>query len=249
VFLKTFGLLAPLVGGGLYVAGIFGGAAYDRDVARPPAEVMDALADLDITAQPGSPGTDSSRSGGVQPLFLVEREADRMIWTVMSGDKVAIRMTAIVQPAKAAGHSRVTAYVERGDAPDDFVSPAFRSTGIAMGLFGAALEGELNELTRVAAADPATCDALLARFEMENLQAGLAGDPNNLGQAVGNTAKIAIRLHAQEAELRRNGCDPARISGPDSSPFAVDEMAEGSRMIEDPSRIDPSATEIPAGVR
>jgi len=248
VFLKAFGLLAPLVGGGLYVAGIFDGVGYDREVAHPPAEVMAALADLDITAQPGSPGTDSSRSGGVAPVFLLEREADRMIWTVMSGDKVALRMTAIVQPVKDGSHSRVTAYVEPGDAPDDFVSPAFRSKGIAMGLFGVALEGELNELTMPAAADAATCDALLARFELENLQAGFAGaDPNNTAQAIGSTTKMVMKLHAQEAELRRNGCDPARKPGPDASAWAVDEMAE--EMVDDPTRIDPSATEIPADLR
>lgn len=49
-------------------------------MGRPPAEVMAALADLDITAQPGSPGTDPSRSGGVEPVFLLDRQPDRMIW-------------------------------------------------------------------------------------------------------------------------------------------------------------------------
>lgn len=245
MFLKTFGLLAPLVGGGLYVAGIFDGAGYDREVARPPAEVMAAIADLDITAQPGSPGTDASRSGGVEPVVLVEREPDRLIWTVMSGDKVALRMIAVVEPSKKG--SRVTAFVERGDAPDDFVSPAFRSKGLAMGLFGAALESELNDLTKAAAADPAACEALLARFENENMKAGFSSNPENMTQAAGNRAKIMIRLHAQEAELRRVGCDTGPASKPGGWPG--DEMSAGPQMAEDPTRIDPSVTEIPAGLR
>jgi hypothetical protein len=124
----------------------------------------------------------------------------------MSGDQVAVRMIAIVEPAAGGKHSVVSAEVERGDAPDDFVSPAFRSTGIAMGLFSMALEGELNDLTALPASDQAVCDALMERFEMENMAAGFAERPESLTKAVGNTAKIAIRLHAMEAELRRNGC-------------------------------------------
>lgn len=256
MFLKSFAMV-PLMIGGFYVAGVFGGGGYARDVARPPAEVMAALADLDITAQPGSPGTDPSRSGGVQPEFLLERGSDRMIWTVMSGDKVAIRMTAVVKGSKDG--SRVTAFVERGDAPDELVSPAFRSTGITMGLFGSALDDELGDLTAAAAADPAVCEALLAKFEMENMALGLGADPNNLGQAIGTTAKIALKLRAQHDELRRAGCETERPAGGNAWP--TDEMSAGSSgvpsgamgsggaMMEDPTRIDPSATEIPAGIR
>lgn len=247
MFLKTFGLLAPLVAGGLYAAGAFGGGAYTREVGRPPAEVMAALADLDVTAQPGSPGTDAERSGGVEPVFLLDRQPDRMIWTVMSGDKVAIKMTAVVEPAAEGRHSRVTAFVERGDAPDDFVSPAFRSTGIAMGLFGMALEGELNALTAVAAADPATCEALMAKFERENMAAGLGDDPQSLGQGVGQTAKMVIRLHAMEAELRRNGCDTRSAGSAGftevTSEMGDPEMAPPEEVTIVPGRpmIDPNA--------
>ena len=224
MILKNLGLTASMIAGLLYVTGAFGGG-YSREVGRPPAEVMEALADLDITAQPGSPGTDPSRSGGVQPVFLLEKASDRMIWTVMSGDKVAVRMTAVVEPAEGGKHSLVTAFVERGDAPDDFVSPAFRSKGITMGLFGLALEGELNELTTPASFDQAKCDALMADFEAGNLAAGLAGEPESLGEAVGSTAKTVIRLHAMEAELRRNGCPTERTGGFEQ---VTDTMSQGS---------------------
>jgi hypothetical protein len=259
VFLKSFALM-PLLIGGFYVAGVFDAGSYARDIPRPPAEVMDALADLDISAQPGSPGTEASRSGGVQPVFLVEREEDRMIWTVMSGDKVAIRMTAVVKGSKAG--SRVTAFVERGNAPDELVSPAFRSTGITMGLFGSALDDELGELTAAAAADPAVCEALLERFEMENMALGAGVDTDDLGRAIGTTAKIAVQLRAQQEELQRVGCATKRSHGGDKFETVTDSMGagsssgpgggamgSGSAMMEDPTKIDPSATEIPAGIR
>src|SRR3954471_17010417 len=225
MILKSFGGFALMVAGLSYASGgpSFGG--FSREVARPPSEVLDALAGLDITAQPGSPGTDPSRSGGIQPVFLLERGPDRMIWIVMSGDQVAVRMTAIVEPTEGGRHSRVTAEVERGDAPDDLVSPAFRSTGITKALFGMALEGELNKLTAPAFVDQARCDSLMADFETGNMAAGFAERPENLQQAVGNTAKIAIRLHALEAELRRNGC-PTEQSRDFSQ--VSDEMSKGS---------------------
>lgn len=210
MLLRNFGFFILFITGAGYFTGALGFGAYSREVGRPPAEVMEALADLDITAQPGSPGTDPSRSGGVQPVFRLEREADRMIWTVMSGEQVAVRMIAVVKPANDGKHSLVTAQVERGDAPDDFVSPAFRSEGITMGLFGMALEAELNRLTAPPLADQAVCDALMADFEAGNMAAGFAERPDNLPDAVGNTAKMAIRLHAMEAELRRNGCPTER---------------------------------------
>jgi len=125
---------------------------------------------------------------------------------VLSGDRVATRMTAILQPLDYGRRTRVTAQVERGDAPDDFVSPAFRSTGITMGLFTMALESELNELVAPQQASAETCQALMDRFERSNEAAGLSADPEGLGQAVGQTAQAAIRLHAMEAELRRSGC-------------------------------------------
>ena len=216
MFLKTLGVLVPAAAGAAWFLGAFGGSGYTRDVARPPAEVLNGLADLDIRRQPGSPGTDPSRSGGVMPVIQVDRGVDRMVWTVMSGDKVATRMTALVQPIDGGQHSRVTAMVERGDAPDDFVSPAFRSKGLTMGLFGAALEDDLNQLTAPPPGDPAKCRQLMIQFAANNAAAGYGQRPHNVGQAMGQTAKTVMGLSAMEAELRRNGCkdDPVDFEAP-----------------------------------
>lgn len=132
MFLKSFGFLAPVALGGLYMMGGFGGG-YERKVERPPAEVMAAVSDLSITDQPGSPGTDPSRSGGVLPTFVLERGADSMTWKVMSGTQVATTMTAHFEPLDGGTRMRVTTSVKRGDAPDDFVSPAFQSNGVTAG--------------------------------------------------------------------------------------------------------------------
>ncbi|WP_254557910.1 hypothetical protein, partial [Salmonella enterica] len=80
---------------------------------------------LDVRNEPGSPGTDPSRSGGVLPDFKLEREPGKMTWLVMAGDKVATRMIATLEPIKDGAATRIKASVERGDAPDDITSPAF----------------------------------------------------------------------------------------------------------------------------
>jgi hypothetical protein len=213
MFLKAFGLAAPVAAGAMYMMGLFGGTGYSRVVDRPPAAVMAALEDLDITRQPGSPGTDPAASGGVTPVFQLSRGADRLTWRVMSGDKVATAMTAVIEPVDGGQRSRVTASVERGDAPDDFVSPAFRSTGITLGLFGMAIESELNQLVAPPKADPAKCQALMDRFTEENMASGFADRPGSLGEAMGKTAQITMKLQAMEAELRRQGCDTERPEG------------------------------------
>ena len=63
--LKLFGIMAPLALGGMWATGMIGGGAYSRDVDRTPSQVMAALGDLDVREQPGSPGTDPARSGGL----------------------------------------------------------------------------------------------------------------------------------------------------------------------------------------
>jgi hypothetical protein len=204
MFLKAFGLLAPLVAGGLWMAGLFGGSAYSRVVDRPPAEVMAALEELDIRKQPGQPGTDPAASGGVAPVFVTQHVAGGISFVVMSGDKVATRMTAHLEPLDGGKGTRVTASVERRNAPDDFVAPAFRSNGLTMGLFSAALEGELNKLTGPPQLSQAECQALEQRLLAANAPPEM---PQNFVQAIGGTAKTAIALHRVENELRRQGCE------------------------------------------
>jgi hypothetical protein len=204
--LKSLGLLAPLALGGAWLSGALGGSAYSRVVDRSPAQVMEAIADLDVRKQPGSPGTDPSRSGGVPPLFRTERGPDEISFVVLSGDKVATRMTAHLEPLEGGKRTRVTASVARGDAPDDFVSPAFRSTGLTLALFSMALEGELNELVGPPRRSAAQCRELTEKLLTANAPS-MAGDPQSLSQGVGNVAQMAIALHAAEAELRRQGCD------------------------------------------
>jgi hypothetical protein len=230
MFVKVFAIFAPLVGGAIWAMGGFGGV-YSRDVARPPAEVIAAIADLDITGQPGSPGTDPEASGGVAPVFQVEQAGDRVVWTVMSGDKVATRMTAFVQPLDGGKASRVTVDVERGDAPDDFVSPAFRSEGLTLGLFSMALEGELDQLVAPARLSREECQELEVRL-LQASGAGTDGDPASLGQAVGGTAKNMLRLNAVEGELKRRGCD---TSGGGTFEPVSDQMSEGLAAAQDGS--------------
>lgn len=213
MFLKTFAAALPVMLGGMYMSGSFSPGSWERDVGRPQAEVMAALADLDITRQPGSPGTDPSRSGGMQSVFRLERATDSMRWVVMSGDKVAVTMIADFSAAPGGG-THLTAHVERGDAPDDFVAPAFRSKGVTLGLFSLALEGELNKLTKPATTDLAGCEQLDAQFEESNYAASAGGRPNGLREAMGATAATVVRLNGYEAERRRLGCPDARNDGP-----------------------------------
>jgi hypothetical protein len=203
MFLKAFALLAPVVAGGLWVSGLFAGGAYSRVVDRPPAEVLAALEDLDVRKQPGQPGTDPSASGGVAQVFVSEHVPDGIAFVVMSGDKVATRMTAHLEPLEGGKRTRVTATVERGDAPDDFVAPAFRSKGVTLTLFSAALEGELNDLVAPPRLSQEQCQELEQRLLLANAP---TNDPKNFVQAVGGTARTVIALGAVEAELRRRGC-------------------------------------------
>lgn len=207
MFMKTIVLLAPLALGGFYLTNGFGGE-WSREVGRPVGQVIAGLEDLDVRDQPGAPGSDPARSGGVRPLFRVEK-TDRLIrWFVMSGDKVATVMTAELEPLDDGARTRVTAHVERGDAPDDFVSPAFRSTGITLGLFISALEGELNELVQPATGDARKCLDLRngAMGGVDSPRPGPRPRPRDLRTAIGQTSENVTRLHAFDAEWRRISC-------------------------------------------
>ena len=183
-------------------------SGYSRIVDRPPTEVAAAIADLDIRDAPGSPGTDPLASGGELPTFSVEAAADRVSYVVMAQGRVAIRMTAWLEPVDGGRRTKVTASVERGPAPDDYVSPAFRSTGITLGLFSAMLEDEIDDLVfRIGPWGP-HCDAVMARFEMRNLANGGMHQPTSLTEAVAGTAKAVMSISALDKELKSIGCPP-----------------------------------------
>jgi hypothetical protein len=192
--LKLFIFLAPVALGGWYFAS-GSGSSFTRDVDRTPAQVASAIADLDIRRQPGTPGTDPAASGGVRPVFRTERSADGVTFTVLSNDKVAVRMIAHLEPLDGGRRTRIRAEVVRGDAPDEQVSPAFRSTGVTLGLFGNALNDEVNALLSPPRKSREECNQL----ERQLLEANAPADGNPL-QAIGV-------LHGVERELRNQGCD------------------------------------------
>ncbi|THD35922.1 MAG: hypothetical protein E7773_08205 [Sphingomonas sp.] len=193
---------------GLLVLALTGcGNGYSHIVDKPQADVVAALEDLDITQQPGNPGTDPSASGGVKPEIRLEKAADHMTWWVMSGDKVAITMTANFEPLDGGARTRVTTSVVRGDAPDERVSPAFQSTGIASGLFSVAVDEELDKMTAPPAASAKTCNALMERFRDENLaNPDLQGRPDGFAQGISQGVKAMARLRQMQAEARARGC-------------------------------------------
>jgi hypothetical protein len=155
--------------------------------------------DLDIRNAPGEPASDPSRSGGVEPTFQLTQEGNDMVWTVMSRNDVAVRMIAHLEPVEGGTKTHVTAAVQRGNAPDDLVAPAFRSNGTTLGLFSLVLEDELDDLTRPAGADPATCQKIVDDF---------TGDPQMSDQGgFATVAKATIKLSALETKLRAAGCD------------------------------------------
>lgn len=239
MFLKGFGLLAPVALGGMYMTGAFGGS-YERTVDRPPAEVMAAVGDLDLTAQPGAPGTDPTRSGGVLPTFVLERGTDTMTWKVMSGALVATSMTAKFEPLDGGTKTRVTTSVTRGEAPDDLVSPAFRSTGITGGLFAVALEGELNELTLPSGGSPEKCQELVEQMQAEGIARMLASSEQVRETGLSAGARTTMQLHGQYMRLRAAGCDPDKMGGEFRE--ATNEMGTSAMSDFDPvsSRTDDS---------
>ena len=239
MFVKACLVGGPLALGALWAGGVLGGPAYSRDVARPAAEVARGLADLDLTKQPGAPGTDPARSGGVPSLFRLEQRGNELRWVVTSGQQVATTMIATLTPIDAT-HTRVTARVERGDAPDDFVAPAFRSKGITLGLFSVALEDELNDLTKPPQQSRAACDALFERLMLANFD-GATRQPDTLSGAIGQTTRSVMKLSAVQAEARRQGCEP----------HGFDDASNGTPMVEHMAPADPrgpvAADDLPAG--
>ena len=206
MFGKAFLTIGGAVAIGAYVVGTFGGGSYARVVGASPEQVREALTDLDIREAPGEPATDPTRSGGVSPVFLLSQEGDDMVWTVMSRDDVAVRLIAHLKPLDGGTRTKVTASVERGNAPDDFVAPAFRSTDVTMGLFGMVLESELDELVAPPAADPETCQRIVEDFAASNFADADMQTRDSLSDAFGDTAKTAMKLGALESKLKAAGC-------------------------------------------
>lgn len=209
--LKSLGLLAPVAAGVAYFGGVFD-PSYERVVDRSPDQVTAALADFHPGELEGAPGSDPSRSGGVSALFRTERTDTGYAYVVMSGDDVATRMFADIR-ALDDGRTKVVARVERGNAPDDFTSPAFRSEGTTMALFGMALEDELNKLTLPRKASVEECREILESFDTSDPGSPMAPPPNDMTGRMGQAAKQAVRLGSMEAELRRNGCDTSGSGG------------------------------------
>lgn len=222
------GSAALLVAGG-YVMGAFG-SDYSRTVSRPPTEVLAALEHIDLGAQPGASGSTADAAGGVKPLFRVAREGNRVTWYVMSGDRVATTMTAAVDPSGDGKASVIHTSVARGDAPDDVVSPAFRSTSATKALFAMAIEDGINRLVAPPRASEAACERLLDRFRDEGLAQQMADGERSLGAG----ARAVMRVNAMGAELRRQGCpvdgegyaaSPMAEAGSDDAPTSI--MAAG----------------------
>lgn len=200
------------VAGGAAVLGGLGWlmvpAGYSRTVDRPPAEVAAAIADLDIREAPGSPGTDPMASGGTLPTFTVESAPDHISYVVMAHGQVAVRMTAWLKPLDGGRRTKVTTSVERGPAPDDYVSPAFRSTGITLGLFSTLLEDQLDDLVFKVGPWGPHCEAVMARFEARNMANTDQHSPSGLTAAFAGTAKAAMSISMLDKELKAAGCPP-----------------------------------------
>jgi hypothetical protein len=205
--LKAFLLLVPVAAGGWYFVGGSGGA-FARDVDKTPAQVAAAISDLDIRRQPGQPGTDPRESGGVASVFRHEAIADGIAFTVWSGDKVATRMIAHLEPLDGGRRTHVWAEVERGDAPDAQVAPAFRSTGITLGLFNAALGDEIDDLESPVRRSVADCQELEQRL----LLANAPRDQNPLA--------VIATVAAVGRELRKQGCDTRAHAGEQFQPVS-----------------------------
>jgi hypothetical protein len=128
-------------------------------------------------------------------------------------------MTAVLEPVEGGTKTRVTTQVERGDAPDDLVSPAFRSTGLTLGLFSMAVETNLDRLTKPRMASAAVCEELIRKFENGPADQAIAGTwvppekSETLKEGIGETSRIMFKLGQMQQELRRNGC-PMGFNGP-----------------------------------
>jgi hypothetical protein len=206
--LKVFLFLAPVALGGWYVTSGSGDGGFSQEVDKSPQQVLAEISDLDIRRQPGAPGTDPAASGGIPSSFRTERTADGISFVVMSGDQVATRMIARLEPLDGGRRTRVTAQVVRGDAPDERIAPAFRSTGTTLTLFSAALRDELG----TAGSPPRKSLEECRQLEIQLLDSNVPTD---------NPIEAMRSLHRMARELRSQGCnpgEPVRLNGPLAAP-------------------------------
>lgn len=147
-------------------------------------------------------------------MFVLEHGTDTITWKVMSGSLIAMTMTAKFEPLADGTRTRVTTSVARGDAPDDLVSPAFRSKGVSHGLFLAALEGELDELTLPTGGSADKCRAIAAGLQADGTGGVGNGAPDE--RSLANGARTIMQLNAMDMQLRAAGCDPSKtqMGGP-----------------------------------
>ena len=174
--------------GALGVIGLHQAVGSAMTSEQPPEAVLAALADLDIRKQPGEPGSTAEASGGILPEFMMTRDDNRIIWTVMSGDQVATTMTATVSE-NWMGKTSIETHVERGDAPDQVTSPAFRSESMTQALFKNAISDQLALIGSVGWGPE--CNEL--RDEIVHGEGGVMENP--------------LKLATFQGELRDLGCD------------------------------------------
>jgi hypothetical protein len=206
--LKVFLFLAPVALGGWYMTSGSGGGGFSQEVDKTPQQVLAEISDLDIRRQPGAPGLNPAASGGVPSSFRTERTAEGITFVVMSGNQVATRMIARLEPLDGGRRTRVTAQVVRGDAPDELIPPAFRSNGTTMGLFSAALRDELGTATSRPRKSLEECRQL----EIQLLDSNSPTD---------NPMEAMRSLHRMSRELQSQGCNPGeavRLNGPTQAP-------------------------------
>lgn len=211
--LVKIGMLAT--GSTAAVALYFGGAfdTYPRVVAGSPAAVMSSLADLDIRELPGNPGGTAEAAGGVRPRFQLDRSPGQLEWTVYSGSEVATRMIAKFEPVKDGRQTRIVATVERGDAPDEQISPAFRSRSMTLALFETAINAEIDEMTTPGWGEH--CDAL--RDELMPMD----------GTGVPQGALNQIRhLNEANAQLKAAGCNIDKAPGANEFRHPTSQMGD-----------------------
>lgn len=227
MFLKAFASLGLLTTGSLYAFGAFD--AFPATVDGSPEKVMAELADLHVREQPGEPGTSAEAAGGVTPRFIAMQGENLLEWRVMAGNQIAMRLVATFEPIDGGIRTRITPYVERGDAPDAYTPPAFRSTGLASGLFQAALQAEINEMN--APGWGPHCDKLRDEMlyapgpEMNSdlaLRQGSDGSGSDaerfaigMQSGIGNIRKVQ-QMHRR---LMEAGCNPDKAPGANGGEF------------------------------